>query len=188
MSRYLPLALAMAMAFPGLAIAHTGHPAPSGFAAGFAHPFGGLDHLLAMLAVGFLAFRAARRSGRSFALWLVPGAFLIAMILGGALGLAGLALPFAEIGIAVTLLLMGIALAADRKGGNVAISFLVGIAGIFHGFAHGAEMPIEASAAAYVLGFVLATAALHFGAILLAHFGARAIATTNLAVGGGSGA
>ncbi len=186
MIRYLPAILAMAIALPNLAEAHTGHSAPSGFAAGFFHPFGGLDHLLAMLAVGFLAFRAARLSGRSFALWFVPGLFLIAMIAGGALGLAGLALPFAEIGIAVTLFLMGLALALYRRGGVVAISLLVGLAGIFHGFAHGSEMPIEASATAYVFGFVLATASLHLGAILLAGFAGRAIAATNLAVGGGS--
>src|SRR5438477_9552004 len=99
-------ALAIFLALTGAALAHTGHGDASGFAYGFMHPLGGLDHVLAMVAVGLYA---AMSGGR--AVWLEPAAFLGAMALGGALGAAGYALPYAEIGIAASVVALGLAVA-----------------------------------------------------------------------------
>ncbi len=138
------------------AMAHTGHDAASGFAAGFAHPLLGLDHVLAMVAVGVLA---ARQGGRaSLAL---PAAFLVAMIAGGAAGFAGVALPMVETGIAGSVLVLGLAiLFAERLTAPVA-AVLVAIFGLVHGHAHGAEIAQGMGFAGYACGFAAATALLH---------------------------
>ncbi len=96
------LLTAAAIVVPSLAMAHTGHGEVSGLAHGFAHPVGGLDHILAMVMVGVLA---AQLGGR--ALWLVPASFVAVMALGGVLGLAGLGLPFVELGIALSIVVLG---------------------------------------------------------------------------------
>ena len=137
----------------GPAAAHTGSATVVSFVSGFLHPIGGLDHVLAMVAVGMLA---ALIGGR--ALWLVPASFLGAMVIGSALGFS---LPFVELGIVASVVILGAVVAlAPRMPVTVAMA-LAAAFGMFHGHAHGAEMPAAASAVLYGLGFVSATAALH---------------------------
>jgi urease accessory protein len=138
------------------AFAHTGVGTTSGFAHGFAHPIGGIDHVLAMVAVGLFA---AHLGGR--ALWAVPLSFVTMMAAGGAAGMGGMELPFVEIGIGLSVVVLGAAVAFRLHLPTVAAMALVGLFAIFHGHAHGAEMPETASGFEYALGFVLATAGLH---------------------------
>jgi len=139
-----------------LAEAHTGVGATMGFFHGFGHPFSGLDHILAMVAVGLFA---AHLGGR--ALWLVPSAFVGMMAVGGALGISGVEVPFVELGIAASVIVLGVAVALRFSLPTAAAMALVGFFAIFHGHAHGAEMPSAASGLTYALGFMLATAILH---------------------------
>jgi urease accessory protein len=141
---------------PTLALAHPGHADAFGFAAGVGHPIGGLDHVLAMVMVGVFA---AQLGGR--ALWAVPATFVAVMALGGGLGMAGVDLPFVETGIALSIVVLGAAVALGVKAPIAAAMALVGVFASFHGYAHGAEAPETASGAAYAAGFLLATAALH---------------------------
>jgi urease accessory protein len=150
------------VALTGSTLAHTGHGDTSGFAHGFNHPIGGLDHVLAMVAVGLYA---AMLGGR--ALWLVPGTFVTVMALGGALGMAGYALPYTEIGIALSVIVLGLAVAFRIGVPTLAAMALVGLFAIFHGHAHGAEMPLDLSGYEYAAGFLLATALLHGAGIAL---------------------
>jgi urease accessory protein len=147
-------AAAALLALPGMALAHTAGTA-SGFAHGFIHPIGGLDHVLAMVAVGLYA---ALLGGR--ALWLVPATFVGMMAAGGALGMAGLVLPHAEIGIALSVIALGLAVALRIGLPTLIAMALTGLFAIFHGHAHGVEMP-DASGLTYAAGFLLATALLH---------------------------
>jgi urease accessory protein len=164
-ARWLPAILAL---MPEAAFAHSGHDHVAGFAAGFAHPLGGLDHALAMLSVGLLAAHLAGR-----ALWALPLAFLGAMAFGGVIGAAGAAFPFVELGIAISVVALGLALALGRLplGGAVAATAMFGV---FHGHAHGTELPGAGSAAAYGLGFLVATALLHLAGITAGLASARA--------------
>jgi urease accessory protein len=141
------------------------------------HPLGGLDHLLAMVAVGLYA---ALLGGR--ALWLVPATFVGVMALGGALGAAGYPLPHVETGIALSVIVLGLAVALRANLPTLAAMALAGLFAIFHGHAHGAEMPADAAAVSYSAGFMLATALLHGAGIAiglaagrLAERGSRAI-------------
>ncbi len=142
-------ALILLAAFSGTVQAH-----PSGVA-GFVHPFMGLDHLLAMLAVGLWA---AQLGGRWA--WAVPLAFVSAMAGGGALGIAGMSLPLVEPAIAVSVLVLGLLIAARVRLRASGLA-LVGVFALFHGAAHGIEMPPQASRLVYSGGFILATALLH---------------------------
>lgn len=143
------------------AFAHTGHGASS-FMQGFAHPLGGLDHVLAMVAVGLYA---AMLGGS--ALWLIPTAFLSAMALGGVMGVMAYGLPYTEIGIALSVIVLGLAVALRLSLPTLAAMALAGLFAIFHGHAHGAEMPQTISGYEYAAGFLLATAALHGAGIAL---------------------
>jgi urease accessory protein len=145
---------------PTAALAHTGIGAAGGFAHGFWHPIGGLDHVLAMVAVGAFAVRLGGR-----ALWLVPAAFVAMMAAGGFAGMERIQLPFVEIGIAVSVVVLGLSVAFQWKLPVAAASALVGLFAIFHGYAHGSEMPVDASGLGYAAGFMLATAALHVAGI-----------------------
>lgn len=152
-------ALAMA-ANPGAAVAHTGLGDASGFAHGFLHPVGGIDHILAIAAVGMFA---AALGGR--ALWLVPSTFVLVMAAGGALGIAGINVPFVEFGIAASVIVLSLAVALQWSLPTLAAMALVGFFAVFHGYAHGAEMPADASGLGYGLGFMLASALLHAAGI-----------------------
>lgn len=148
--------------FPGVALAHTGHGEAAGLMHGFSHPLGGLDHLLAMVAVGLWAAQAGGR-----ALWAVPCAFVGAMILGGVLALLAVPVPFVETGILVSVLVLGILIAGAFKLSLVYSAAIVGFFAMFHGFAHGAEIPAAINAVSYTLGFVAATALLHLAGLSL---------------------
>lgn len=154
--------------FPVTAFAHTGVGDASGFAHGFMHPAGGLDHVLAMVSVGFFAYVMGGR-----ALWLVPGAFVAMMAAGGFLGMAGFELPYVEFGIVLSIIVIGMLAAMGSKMPVAAAMALVGGFAIFHGFAHGAEMPQDASGFSYGLGFMLATALLHTAGIAVCFVGAK---------------
>jgi len=153
------IALRIAAAFlalaPTVAFAHPGHEGAS-LVSGFTHPLGGFDHIIAMVAVGLLA---ARLGGR--ALWLVPASFITAMAVAGLAGSAGMALPYVETGIAVSVVALGVvALCGVAMPVAVAMG-LVAFFAVFHGYAHGIEMPETVSGLAYGAGFVAATAMLH---------------------------
>lgn len=138
----------------GAALAHPGHEGAS-FFSGFAHPFGGVDHLLAMLAVGLYA---ARQPGATR--WMLPAGFVLAMLAGAGLGALDFALPAVEAGIAASVLVLGLLIALAARLPVAASLPLVAAFALFHGHAHHAEME-GASLATYVLGFALATALLH---------------------------
>lgn len=138
------------------ALAHTGHGDVSGFSHGFLHPVGGLDHVLAMVAVGLFAAHLGDR-----ALWLVPASFVAMMLAGGALGMGGIALPYTETAIALSVVALGLAVALRLRAPTAVAMTTVGAFAVFHGFAHGLEAPASASGLTYAAGFALATAALH---------------------------
>jgi urease accessory protein len=141
------------------AFAHTGESA-SGFLAGIAHPVFGPDHIIAMVAVGlwgaFLGMPA---------LYLLPIIFPLVMALGGILGIVGLPLPAVETGIAASAIVLGAMVALAARPPLWIAAVLVGAFAIFHGYAHGKELPNDANALAYSVGFVLATGALHLTGI-----------------------
>lgn len=157
--RRLGLTAALVL-LPSAALAHPGHFDATGFAHGFAHPIAGLDHVLAMVMAGVLAWQLGGR-----ALWLVPTTFVVAMALGGVLGIAGVEVPFVEIGIALSVVFLGAVVAFGMRAPLGATMALVGLFAIFHGHAHGVEMPAEAGGLAYGLGFMLGTALLHVAGI-----------------------
>ncbi|WP_299235776.1 HupE/UreJ family protein [uncultured Halomonas sp.] len=153
---------------PALAYAHVGSGYSGGMAQGFLHPWMGIDHMAAMLAVGLWA---AQRGGR--AIWVVPVSFMTVMLLGGAIGMAGVALPWVEPGIVASVLVLGLLVAASVRLPLLASGGLVGLFAVFHGHAHGTEMPAMASGLAYGIGFVIATAALHGCGVGLGHLARR---------------
>ena len=146
---------------PVSALAHTGVGQSTGFGAGFIHPAGGADHLLAMIAVGLWAAQMGRR-----ATWAVPGAFVTMMVAGSVLGMSGVHVPFIEAGILVSVLVLGVLIAGAFKLPLAVSGTLVGIFAVFHGHAHGTEILIASDAVSYCAGFVLATASLHAVGIL----------------------
>lgn len=141
---------------PTLAFAHTGHGDTNGFVHGFMHPIGGLDHMLAMVLIGVFAYQLGRN-----AMWLVPMAFLVLMAVGGLAGVAGIPIPFVEIGIALSVVALGIAVAMDVKWPVALAMTVAGLFAVFHGHAHGSEMSSAFSPGPYAAGFILATAGLH---------------------------
>src|SRR6266478_9028081 len=140
---------------PTVASAHPGHEGP-GLVAGFLHPLGGVDHIITMVAVGLLA---ARVGGR--ALWLVPASFVGTMAVAGLAGMAGLGLPYVETGIALSVVVLAAVAILGVAMPVAAAMGLVAFFAVFHGYAHGAEMPETASGLLYGLGFAAATAMLH---------------------------
>ena len=153
----------LAFALAGPALAHTGHAEGGGFAHGFLHPLAGIDHLLAMVAVGVWA---ARQGGR--AVLALPAAFVVMLAGGAALGMAGVTLPGVEAAIAASVAVLGLLALVNRRVPVAAAMALVGAFAVFHGHAHGAEMPEGAESLRYGLGFVAATALLHTAGIATA--------------------
>ncbi len=143
----------------GAAGAHTGHGA-SGFLAGLAHPLNGMDHLLAMLAVGLWAGQAGGRR-----IWLLPALFMATLAIGALAGTLQPSLPLVEQGIAASVLVLGLLIASPTRLALPASMALVAVFGLFHGHAHGSEMPDASAPLGYALGFLAATAALHLGGI-----------------------
>lgn len=155
------LAAAIVLALvPTVALAHAGHGETAGFLHGFEHPLGGIDHILAMVAVGVFAFVLGGR-----ALILVPLAFVGMMAVGFLLGVGAIDVPFVELGIALSAVVIGGAAAWGRPMPVAAAMALAGGFAIFHGVAHGTEMPVDSAGLGYALGFMAATALLHAAGI-----------------------
>ena len=145
-----------------VAAAHTGEAAGGGFVTGFLHPIMGWDHVAAMIAVGLWgAFLGPP------AIWLLPVTFPLVMAVGGALGVAGAPIPGIETGIAGSGLVMGLAILLAFRPPLVLAAVVVAFFAIFHGHAHGTEMPGAASPMAYAAGFVIGTGLLHLVGISL---------------------
>lgn len=147
---------------PMAAMAHTGAGGNAIAMHGFLHPFSGLDHILAMVAVGIFAGQLGGRS-----LWALPAAFLLAMVAGGAMGYFGTALPMVEPGIALSVIVMGMAVALGLKLPLAPAMVVVAAFAVFHGNAHGVEGAGAGSFLGYAAGFVVATSLLHGAGILL---------------------
>lgn len=156
------------------AVAHTGFRPTSGLLAGFAHPLLGLDHVLAMTAVGALAAQAGGR-----ALWALPLAFMSSMTLGALAAMGGIGLSYVELGIAGSVLALGALIAFEVRLPTAILAVTIALFAIFHGHAHGSELPATAGATDYALGFLGATALLHGSGLLLGlalkNFGAMAL-------------
>jgi urease accessory protein len=159
--QYLVGSISITLLIPSVANAHTGIGDPGGFLDGLAHPIGGLDHILAMVAVGLWA---AQIGGT--AIWIVPSGFVLSMSASSILGQIGAPLPGIEQGILASDFVLGsLILFAARFPLGISTA-IVSILAIFHGYAHGAEMPATASGLTYGIGFIVATATLHLTGIL----------------------
>jgi urease accessory protein len=147
---------------PALARAHQGG-SDAGLMAGLMHPVFGPDHLLAMISVGVVSVQLGGAN-----IWRIPSAFVGAMVVGAALGLQQVALPYSELGIAASVLMLGMGIVAAHRGMSPwPLTALIAFFGALHGYAHGAEIPGSVSPALYTLGFVISTAVLHiFGMII----------------------
>ena len=138
------------------ALAHAQHGQAAGFLTGLLHPISGLDHVVAMIAVGLWGAQLGRP-----AIWVLPVTFPLVMAFGGFLGLIGLPLPGIEVGIALSALILGLAVALAWRPSLVFAAVIVGFFAIFHGHAHGTELPPGQNGLTYSLGFVMATGCLH---------------------------
>lgn len=151
--------LALAM-LPATASAHAESGHAGGFASGFTHPLTGLDHIVAMVAVGLWgAFLGGR------AMWLLPVVFPVVMAFGGAAGVLGIPLPGVETGIALSGVVLGLMVAFAAKPPLWVSALIVGVFAIFHGHAHGTELPESANAVTFAIGFVISTGLLHLAGI-----------------------
>ena len=159
--RTWPLALVFTAILAGPAVAHTGVGAHDGLLSGVLHPLTGLDHLIAMVAVGLWAAQLGRPG-----IWLLPLCFPVLMAAGAALGMAGVALPASECVIALSALVLGFAVAMGLRAPVWTATALVGLFAVFHGYAHGAEAP-GTGALPYAAGFLGATALLHGAGVAL---------------------
>jgi urease accessory protein len=168
MKRFLSVAALLALG-AGPAFAHPGHIETSSFAAGIAHPLSGLDHIAVMIAVGLWA---ALKGGR--ALWVWPAAFVGLMLVGGALGMAHVALPFVEPGILASVVALGLLVVSAVDLPVVTGAAIVGVFALFHGHAHGSEVAENIRGLEYMAGFAVATATLHLVGIAFAQMMTRA--------------
>ena len=158
MPRLLALALLL---LPAAAFAHEqGASAGAGFLTGFLHPIRGVDHVLAMFAIGLWGAQLGMPG-----IWVLPVAFPLVMAFGGALGIAGVALPGTEIGIALSVVALGSVIALALRPPVAGALALAAFFAVFHGHAHGAELPGQTGAVAYSAGFVLATGLIHLAGI-----------------------
>jgi urease accessory protein len=154
--KLLSLAAVATVGFSTAALAHVGDHSHMSFTEGLLHPFTGLDHVLAMVAVGLWASQIGGR-----ALWLLPLTFPALMAVGAALGVSGVTLPWVEIGIAASVMVLGAVVALALRP-SLAISIpLIGAFALLHGYSHGVELPASASALSYGAGFIAATLVLH---------------------------
>lgn len=145
------------------ALAHeAGAAAGAGFVAGFRHPFSGIDHVLAMLAVGMWGAQLGPP-----AIWALPVAFPVVMAFGGVAGILGIPFPPVEVGIALSVVVLGGAIALDRRPPLAMAMTVVAFFALFHGYAHGTELPQQSGAVAYSAGFVVATGLIHVTGILI---------------------
>ena len=155
-SQYPVVVALLLAAASSAALAHTESGQATGFLTGLLHPVSGLDHVLAMVAVGLWGAQLGAP-----AIWLLPVTFPMVMALGGVLGLLGMPLPGVELGIAASAILLGAVVMTERRPPLFAAVVLVGFFAVFHGHAHGTEPPPGQSGLLYSLGFVVATGCLH---------------------------
>lgn len=181
------IALTLLLAgFPLPVLAHVGQgDIAGGFATGFVHPISGWDHVLAMVAVGLWGAQLGKP-----AIWALPVTFPMVMAFGGVLGAFGIAIPYVEVGIALSALVLGVAIAMAARPPLQVAAVIVAVFAIFHGHAHGTELPESANAMAYSMGFVLATGMLHafgilVGAINRWKFGGHALRASGVGIGMG---
>jgi len=153
--RVASLAL-VSILLPASALAHVRGGEAIGLASGLQHPVSGLDHVLAMVAVGLWGAQLGAP-----AIWLLPVTFPMVMAFGGMLGLAGVKLPGIELGIACSAIALGVAVCLELRPVPWAAALLVGMFAVFHGHAHGTELPPGANGLLYSIGFVVATGTLH---------------------------
>ena len=161
MRRVAVVALLLALVLPMPIAAHEGGSA-AGLLSGLYHPISGLDHVLAMVAVGIWGAQLGAP-----AIWVLPVTFPMVMALGGMFGLLGLALPGAELGIGVSALILGLMVAMEVRPDLRLAALLVGFFAVFHGYAHGVELPEGQSGILYSIGFVASTGTLHATGIAL---------------------
>jgi urease accessory protein len=157
------MAFVFLVRLPVLAFAHVGQGDISGgFLAGLEHPVFGLDHVVAMVAVGIWGAQL-----RAPAIWVLPVTFPLVMSFGGVLGGLGVPIPGIEIGIAASAIVLGTMIALAARPPLWVAAAIVGTFAIFHGYAHGAELPESANAISFAMGFVIATGSLHALGILI---------------------
>lgn len=154
------LSLPTLLTLPALAFAHTEDGIVGGFISGFLHPIYGPDHVVAMVAVGMWGAFLGNP-----AIWLLPVVFPLVMAFGGALGVIGVPLPLVEIGIAASAIVLGLMVLLAVRPPLWVSAVLVGAFGIFHGHAHGTELPDASNPLSYAIGFVLATGLMHLAGI-----------------------
>jgi urease accessory protein len=160
-ARSLRAAALLLALLPSSAFAHAGGAAAgAGFLTGFLHPLSGIDHVLAMLAVGMWGAQLGNP-----AIWMLPVAFPLVMAFGGAAGILGVPLPAVEIGVACSVVVLGSMIAFDRRPPLWGAALIVSFFAVFHGYAHGAELPGRTGALAYSAGFVVATGMIHLTGI-----------------------
>lgn len=140
----------------------------NGLAGGVTHPLSGLDHLLAMVAVGIISTQIGGK-----AIWKVPVAFVTFMVIGGTLAIVGIHLPGVQYVIALSVLVLGVMIAVSKKMPMEWAIACVALFAVFHGHSHGEEMPLIANAVVYAVGFVLSTAALHLTGVLIGHYAVK---------------
>jgi urease accessory protein len=179
----LPLAALLTLVPLAPALAHTGAGVSVGLESGFLHPITGLDHLVAMVAVGLWGAQLGNP-----AIWVLPITFPLVMALGGLLGVSGIDLPLTEPVVALSGIALGLLIALHVRAALWVAALVVGVFAIFHGYAHGRELPEAANPAAYAVGFVTATGLLHLAGIVIGLLvtwpvGARAVRACGAAIG-----
>lgn len=156
----IPCLILLVFFIPSTASAHTDSGNVGGFLSGFNHPLTGLDHIVAMVAVGLWgAFLGGR------AMWTLPVVFPVVMAFGGAMGVLGVPLPGVETGIALSGIILGLMVTFAARPPLWVAAVIVGFFAIFHGHAHGSELPAAANPLTYAAGFVISTGLLHLGGI-----------------------
>ena len=173
--------LLLIAALPSPAMAHDGTGLAGGFAAGFSHPLSGFDHMLAMVAVGIWGAFLGRPL-----VYALPMLFPSAMALGGGIGMAGIPVPPVELGIAISVVVLGAMIFLALRLPVVVACAIVAIFALFHGYAHGMELPSAADPIGYSAGFVLCTGLLHLAGIALGTLSALPAGTIALRGVGGA--
>jgi urease accessory protein len=159
---WLVAAIVVASLFSSSAAAHMGTGLPGGFVSGFIHPLTGFDHLLAMVSVGLWGAFLGRPL-----IYILPVVFPAMMVVGAIMGMFGVPLPPVEVGIALSVLVLGGSIALSVRAPVWAASLIVAVFAVFHGYAHGKELPSAADPVSYSVGFVVATGLLHVLGICL---------------------
>jgi urease accessory protein len=182
LKRAIPLAVGIAMAgviLSSPAMAHTTNASGAGFAGGLSHPFSGLDHILAMITVGLWASQLGRP-----AYWVLPLTFPVVMAIGAILGIANVPLPWVEIGITASVIVLGLMVALALKPSLVFSIALVGLFALMHGHSHGTELPQAASPVSYGAGFLISTILLHGIGLVISGTSCRPLGRVGLQTAG----